>query len=273
MNVARSAAASPVLTTPPALATPPPALEVQELRRELAECITEMKEFRREMADFRISVAGITARMDGFEQRLEVVELKCAESAVEKVAELECCVTRLKQELCDRDQEALLSDLEIGHLPEEKGENVLHAVTVLAAKLGVVLDQRDVVFAERVGVAQLAEAAGQAPRPRRVVVRLVRRHLRDELLQAARVRRSLTAADAGRTASTGAPMARIFLNERLTRENRHLFYRVREECRRLQWRFSWTKRGRVYARQGDGKPAYPIRSEADVERVFGARPV
>lgn len=245
--------------------------ELKSFKEDVHTLCSEMREFRLEMADFRVSLAGVSARLDCFEERLEAVEQRRAGPAVE-VAELERTVTQLKIELNERDQEALQSDLEIGHLPEEKGESVLHAVTVLAAKLGVTLEERDVVFAERVGVAQGAGAGVEAPRERRVVVRLARRYLRDQLLQAARVRRTLTAADAGRAnAANSGP--RIFLNERLTRVNRQLFHRVRDECRRLQWRFSWTKRGRIYARQADGKPAYPIRSEADLSRVFGSNPV
>lgn len=243
---------------------PPRKDDVLELRQELAECVAEIRGFRREIAEFQVSVAGINARMDGIEQRLEAVEMKRTEP-VAKITDLEHTIAQLKVELNDRDQEALLSDLEIGHLPEEKGENVLHAVTVLAAKLGVTLEERDVVYAERIGVEQHASAAGLEPRARRVVVRLTRRHLRDQLLQAARVRRTLNAADAG----YAAPHQRIYLNERLTRINRQLFHCVREECRKLQWRYSWTKRGRIYARQGDGKPVHLIRSEADVGRVFG----
>lgn len=241
---------------------------VQDLRRELAECLKELKEFRKEMADFRTSVAFLTSRMDGLEQRLEAVEQRSAEPATETTAELERAVAHLKLELNERDQELLQSDLEIGHLPEEKGENILHTVTVLAAKLGVALEERDIVFAERVGIMQGAGAAGDIQRERRVVVRLARRHLRDQLLQSARVRRTLTAADTGRADKTNS-RGRIFLNERLTRANRLLFHRVREECRKLQWRFSWTKRGRIYARQADGKAAHHIRHEADFERVFG----
>lgn len=256
-------------------AAPPaaPALDLQDVHQEMSEWMSEIREFRREMAEFRASIAGLTSRMDSIELRLEAVERGREESSPE-VADLRCKVALLQQELNDRDQEALLSDLEIGHLPEQRGENVVHTVSVLATKLGVVLDERDIVFAERLGVAQGAGAAGEAPRARRVVVRLARRHLRDEMLQAARVRRTLTAADAGRDPSaiagaTVPPRARIFLNERLTRVNRQLFHRVREECRKFQWKYSWTKRGRVYVRQADGKQAYPIRSEEDVNRVFG----
>lgn len=244
---------------------------VRGLRQELADCVAEIKEFRREMGDLRMSFAGINARLDGFEQRLEIVENQRA-PASETVAKLECTVLQLQQELNDRDQESLQADLEIGQLPEEKGENILHTVSVLSAKLGVTLEERDVVYAERMGVLQGAAAAGGEARSRRVVVRLARRDLRDRILQAARVRRTLTAADAGR-ATANEHHVRIFVNERLSRINRQLFHRVREECRRLQWRFSWTKRGRIYARQADGKPAYPIRSEEDLARVFGKTPV
>ncbi|KAL4708969.1 hypothetical protein ACJJTC_005830 [Scirpophaga incertulas] len=132
--------------------------------------------------------------------------------------------------------EALLTDLEIGQMPEDKAENAFHAVCVLATRLGVPLEERDVVYAERVG-ARPDEAGG---RPRRMVVRLARRSLRDELLRAARLRR------------TG------------------FFIGVREECRRLQWRYCWTRRGRIFARQGEGRQVFQLRSEMDIPRVFGS---
>lgn len=258
----------------PAVSPAAPCLDLQSMHRELTEWMVEMREFRQEMAEFRASISGLSVRMDSIEQRLEAVEQQ-REKPLAELTDLRCKVILLQQELNDRDQDSLLSDLEIGHLPEEKGENIVHEVTVLAARLGVALEERDIVFAERIGIMQGAGAAGEVPRARRVVVRLARRHLRDQMLQGARVRRTLTAADAGRDLSaiagaTVPPRARIFLNERLTRVNRQLFHRVREECHKLQWKYTWTKRGRIYARQADGKQAYPMRSEEDVTRVFGS---
>lgn len=245
--------------------------ELRALRAEVRDLGSELKETRLEMADFRVSLNGVSARMDGLELRLESVEQARAVCPAEPVLEaavvarLQSTVAQLQQELNDRDQEALLADLEISQLPEVKGENVLHSIMVLSAKLGVPLEERDIVFAERVGMARGEGAGGERPRTRRIVVRLLRRDLRDRLLQGARVRRSLTAGDAGRT--DAGP--RIFVNERLSRLNRQLFHRAREECRRLQWRYTWTKRGRVFVRQADGRDAFPIRCEADIQRVFG----
>ncbi|KAL0860792.1 hypothetical protein ABMA27_009336 [Loxostege sticticalis] len=240
--------------------------ETREQHRDVCAQIAGLKDMGRVTAlDERISSLesrtnsigkDSAGRLGAVEQRLEAVEARRPgpETDAGAVAELERTVSVLRQELNDRDQEALLADLEIGQLPEAKGENVLHSVCVLASRLGVPLEERDVVFAERVG-APPAEAGGRA---RRVVVRLARRHLRDELLRAARVRRGV--AEGG---------GRVFVNERLTRSNRQLYHQVREECRKLQWRYSWTRRGRVFVRRSDGAQVFQIRSPDDFLRVFG----
>lgn len=139
---------------PPHVTSPAGDSDVKEMRRELAECMSKLREFRKE---FRLSMSSMGSRMDGFEQGLQVVEerndVAAAHSSAE-IIELQQTVVQLKQELNERDQEALLSDLDIGHLPEEKGENTAHVVTLLAAKLGITLEQRDIVFAERVGATE-----------------------------------------------------------------------------------------------------------------------
>ncbi|XP_047995511.1 uncharacterized protein LOC125233510 [Leguminivora glycinivorella] len=250
--------------------------QLRLLRADFGAVRDDIAGLRQEVAKLHSLFGGLSSRLDVLEDKVRCLEERPVGSAdrdpegqtsAVPVVELQQTVARLQLELNDRDQDALLSDLDIGHIPEAKGENVVHTVTVLAAKLGMTLDQRDVVFAERVGAVDRRgegvddDAVG---RPRRVVVRLSRRQLRDELLQAARVRRNISFTDG----NPSAPPCRVFVNERLTRTNRLLFHKVRELCRQQQWRFSWTRRGRIYARQGEGKPAIQIRSQEDVDRVF-----
>ncbi|KAL0869749.1 hypothetical protein ABMA27_005978 [Loxostege sticticalis] len=239
-------------------------VDLEEVREDLRALRGEMRELvgqeRLETLEKEAGVnhAAVSARIGALEARVEATERRRAEAGPDEAEGLRRTVEELKLELNERDQEALLADLDIGQLPEQKGENVIHTVCVLAARLGVPLEERDVVFAERVG-APPAEAGGRA---RRVVVRLARRHLRDELLRAARVRR-------GATEGGG----RVYVNERLTRSNRQLFHQVRGECRKLQWRYSWTRRGRVFVRRSDGAQVYQIRSPDDFARVFGPQTV
>ncbi|XP_061718249.1 uncharacterized protein LOC133525859 [Cydia pomonella] len=255
--------------------------QLRLLRADFGSVHDEVVGLRQEVQRFHDLLSGLTGRLVVLEEKVRRLEERPVvpidggpedSSPSGATVELQQTVARLQLELNDRDQDALLSDLDIGHVPETKGENVVHTITVLAAKLGVTLEQRDVVFAERVGAVDRGEEGANTEaggRPRRVVVRLARRQLRDELLQAARVRRNFTFSDENQP----GPPRRVFVNERLTRTNRQLFHKVRELCRQQQWRFSWTRRGRIYARQGEGKSAFPIRSEADLVRVFGASSV
>ncbi|KPJ10694.1 hypothetical protein RR48_02962 [Papilio machaon] len=134
------------------------------------------------------------------------------------------------------------------------------------------LDERDIVSAERVGRKTVlvenergTEAAATLARPRALVVRLVRRSARDELLRAARVRRIL---DSAGVVSSVAPR-RVYVNERLSRLNKQLFYKAREESRRLKWKFAWTKNGKIFVRRDYTQTAVRIRDQADITRVFG----
>ncbi|VVC89755.1 unnamed protein product [Leptidea sinapis] len=163
-----------------------------------------------------------------------------------------------------REQDILQSDIEISNLPEVAGENPTQTFMVLATRLGVSLKHEEVVFAERIG--RMVEInKGENKTSLRLVVRLSRRQLRDELIQSARVRRGATSADLG----IDLPPQRFYASERLTPANRKLFYSAREAARNQQWKFTWTKRGRIYIRQGEGKPIHNIRSDDDLARVFG----
>ncbi|XP_045541400.1 uncharacterized protein LOC123722877 [Papilio machaon] len=177
-------------------------------------------------------------------------------------------IADLRIQLNDRDQELLLNDVEIAGLPEERNENVLHLVSVVAVKLGLTLEDRDIVHAERQGAVRRnrgdGEGAPQQPRP--LVVRLARRAQRDALLRAARVRRGLTTADMN---IAGTPR-KFYVNERLTRNNRQLFGKTREAASRLQWKYVWTKGGRIFTRKEEGKAIERISSEEDIKKIFGS---
>ncbi|KAF9803255.1 hypothetical protein SFRURICE_007101 [Spodoptera frugiperda] len=86
-----------------------------------------------------------------------------------------------------------------------------------------------------------------------------------QLLHAARVRRGLTTADLN---LHGQPK-RVYVNEHLTRSNARLFHLAREAGQRSRYKYVWTREGRIYARKEDGVSAVRIRSDADINKIFG----
>lgn len=237
-----------------------------------------------EINDVKNNVTTIESRLLKLES--ENAELKTAMSAMKSQAQtnadasaLKNTIVQLHSELNERDQATLMNDVEITGVPEFPGESVMNIVTSTAAKIGVQLDARDVVVAVREGasrgVAGAVEAEGRpaaaGSRPRRIVVRLARQVLRDDLLRATRVRRNVDTSDLG--LPHHVPV-RLYINERLTRVNRVLLGKAREAKRELGWKFVWTKEGRIYTRRDDtpSSRAQRLRNEEDLERIFGIRP-
>ncbi|CAG4958874.1 unnamed protein product [Colias eurytheme] len=245
--------------------------------------LEELKKFRsemgQEMEEVKAGISNLSARMnklfetvDSLSLRLDTLEEKVSKLEEQRSAyctsegtDLSETVELLKTQLNDRDQELLMTDIEISGLPECENENLTHVFTLIGTKLGVAVSENDVVNIHRVGPPRSQSPGGPGPSSRVVSVRLTRRSIRDQLLKSARVRRGLDTTNL----MIGGPVRRLYLNERLTRTNRQIFRKAREEGDRLRWRYVWTRDGRIYARKQSGTTAIRIRSEADLAKVFG----
>lgn len=254
--------------------------ELKRVSEEIKELCSDMRDVRVEISEFRSSLKANQEKMTSIENRLTALESsQSPDSDSRALSKLEENIKNLTTELHNRDQISLLNDLEITGIPETQGENPIHIVSLLATKIGMSLDERDIVSAERIGAptsiqtstasttTAAATAAGAAVirQPRRIMIRFTRRTTRDKYLQSARVRRGITSDDI----VSAAPPTRVYVNERLTKFNRQLFAKAREACRRKQWKYCWTRDGRVLVRKENGIPYVRITSDEDFDRVFG----
>ncbi|XP_045504513.1 uncharacterized protein LOC123704862 [Colias croceus] len=241
--------------------------------------IDEIKLLRTEISNFRLDMTKLTTLVTNFASRLDSIEERvshleagsgaAADKDNEQLQQSLDSIELLKKQLNESEQEMLLNDVEITGISENSGENLLHITITLAQKLGLAIDERDIANVHRRGVRRRGEGegsgAGEAPQSRPIVVRLTRRHLRDELLRAARVRRG---ADTAGTGVQGEPR-RFYVNEHLTYSNRKLFFAAREKLGRSKnWRFVWTRAGHVYARRDNKSKVVNIKSEDDINKVF-----
>lgn len=229
------------------------------LRTELSACTQEIASFRQEMCTIRSSVAEFNRRLDDFDERITKIENgKKIDTTDGDI------IAQLREDLNERDQELLQNDIEITGITELNGENLLQIVNLVASKLGVNIEDRDVVSVQRAGPRR-ATASSELPRARAICVRLARRTLRDEFLQAARVRRG--ADTTGFNIDTQP--RRFYVNERLTRVNRSLFYAARAKAKEAGWRYVWTRDGRIFTRRAAGdKIKHRIKCSHDVDEVF-----
>ncbi|KAI8425632.1 hypothetical protein MSG28_011448 [Choristoneura fumiferana] len=255
-----------------------------EMKNEFAHVIDRIKTEFSETTDF------LSDQIKGFKTDLSIVNRKIRDLEQENSrlnAELQHLksnpstknsgasqevIEKMHLELNERDQALLLNDVEISGVPEHQGESALHITQTLSQKLGISLEERDIVSAERAGPRKTYSGEDRSgTRPRPLVVRLARRALRDQILRSARVRRTLDTSYVGLPEHSPYP---IYVNERLTKTNRNIFWKSRRAGSAAGWKFVWTKEGRIYARRTDSNDSRAVRiqSEKDILRVFGVDP-
>lgn len=216
------------------------------------------------------SIDTLTTTISAHNSRLELLEAKVAtlEGKMEEAhstPSTESIVLQLQSDIAERDQAMLSNDLEIASFPEGANENCSQIIISVAKKIGVEIGEEDIVSAERAGPPRPATQQGAPVWPRPIAVRLVRRATRDALLHAARTRRDLNTDGI----KPLGPTNRIYVNERLTKYNRVLLKKTRAMALELQHKFVWTRDGKIFVRQSEGKPRHRIRNEMDLTRVFG----
>ncbi|XP_046976338.1 uncharacterized protein LOC124542434 [Vanessa cardui] len=236
--------------------------QIKLLRNELVAVTHEVSSFRQELMYLKNTMSEVGKRVDSIEIRLSRLEETSTSNPNTGLLEE---IAHLKSELNDRDQSCLTNDVEITGITERAGENLPHILGLVACKIGVQIDEKDVVYVERSGPRPAHVENSERLRPRPIVVRLARRALREQLLRAARVRRG---ADSSGFEIDKEPK-RFYINERLTQANRFLFFKAREKGHKNGWRYVWTRGGRIYARRSKETAAHRIRSEDDLMTVFG----
>lgn len=239
--------------------------ELKLYMRDLIQSQTDS--IRESISDLFNAIQAQNTRIERLEVRVHELESKKEEKHPQDLSVLENQIIQLQAEIADRDQALLSNDVEIAGCPEITTENCTHLVLAIAKKVGVELDEKDIVSAERAGPPRPAREGGAPARPRPVAVRLTRREPRDALLRAARVRRNLNTEGL----QLPGPATSIFVNERLGKHNRRVFQEARELARELLFKFVWTRDGKIFVRQDHGMARHRLRSDTDLLRVFGKR--
>ncbi|XP_063823764.1 uncharacterized protein LOC135073509 [Ostrinia nubilalis] len=227
----------------------------------------QIKSFKAELCTMNNKVKVL--EVENSRLNAEIVAIKKHQSCQPSASELQNIIDQMHSELNEREQTLLLTEVEITGVPEYQSESSTHIVQAIAKKLGMTIDEQDIVSVVRAGPKRLVGAEGDTkPRPRPLVVKLTRRSIRDDLLRNARVRRGLTTENIG--LPDGTP-SRVYVNERLTKTNRRIFHQARLAAGAVNWKFVWTKEGRIFSRRTDSgeSRAVQIKSEKDIKRVFG----
>jgi TolA-binding protein len=244
---------------------------IRELKTYMADLIhNSTHSIRDALNDLANTIKDQNERIRQLEARVTDLENKAEQTHPNNISALESTIAQLKADMSERDQSLLSNDIEISGCPELPNENCTHLVLLIATKAGMDLEEKDIVTAYRAGPA-IATSTSAGPtvnkelvRPRPLVVRFARSAPQAAMLKTARVRRNLTTEGL----QIPGPIKSIYINERLTKHNRLLFRKARDLARELNYRYAWTRDGKIFVCQGQGQTRHRIRTEDDLQRVF-----
>ncbi|CAG9115490.1 unnamed protein product [Plutella xylostella] len=205
-----------------------------------------------------------------FSKKLEEYEKVIATQSTE-ILDLKAAVSILQENARNTEQRALKNEIEVIGVPETENEGLQHLAILVSKKMGVDLSESDIDTVFRAGprrstLSSNLPATINYPRP--LVVKLVRHAKRNEIIKASKIRKNLNSEGIAQ-----GPVAKMYVNERLTKENRLLFREARTRAHNYNFRYCWTRDGSIYIKKADGRPAIHIKSQEDLDQHIGAAPI
>lgn len=225
--------------------------------------LSEIRLLRQQVCDLKQQNSDIGLKLsdvsEALNQRLEDFNRKII-ARDNEILLLKDSIAQLQHKLVISEQENMKSELEIIGVPEENNENLVHISMVTAQKIGVQLIETDIDEVYRAG----QRRTNLVGKPRSIVLRLTRRIKRTELLKAAKERRPLSSADIIQGTSS-----KMYINERLTKNNRLLFREARSRAQLYKFQYCWVRNGTIYVRKAEKQPSIPIRTPLDLDEKVG----
>lgn len=193
------------------------------------------------------------------ENKFLIAECKSLKSELlESVNEIKI----LKDSFNDVDQYLRRDCVEIRGLPLTNAqENTNNIVLQVAEKIGVELVPNDISICHRL--------PNKAPpgqirntRPDAIIVKFVRRDVKEKFYRARKNLKNLTAADFGYQETN-----RIFINENLSQRNKELFNSCLKFKKDKAYKFIWTFSGKIYLRKDENTPPVHIKNYNVLQRL------
>lgn len=221
---------------------------VECFTRELAKLKIELKEEIARSHDdlmnkFKLSFDSLGTEITSLKE--DYVQLKNENFEINKE------IYQLKSQLDDFEQYSKNSNLVISGIPENVDENLFDILNVMANKLQI--HNSGIIDYHRIST---RKASSIKP----IIVKFISKKQRNAFFAATKVKR-LRANDL----KENFDQMKIFVNEHLTNLNKSLFYEVRQFKAKNNYKFAWTKDGKIYLRKSESDPIIRIKELKDLD--------
>lgn len=173
---------------------------------------------------------------------------------------LESSFKSLNKATNDLEQYTRRECVEIRGVPQYPDESTNLIVEQVGKVIGVEITDKDISVSHRLPATKTNKSKKPGPSP--IIVKFVRRDMKDAFYRARTKLKGMTSKDLGFTNEQ-----RVFISESLTPMNRELFNEALKVKKDLNFKFIWTSNGRVFLRVSEESPVIFISSRDDLVKV------
>lgn len=166
-------------------------------------------------------------------------------------------VNSLEVRVRNVEQHSRRQNIEIDGVPETQGEDVSTILRDVAKSIGLEMKPEKVVAAHRVPTFNKKRAPP-------IIVRFATYEARDVWIAAFKNVRPLTANKINPNFSSSH---KVFINEHLSPENKQLLSKTKEVAKAKQYKYVWSREGKIFVRKVDGEKCKRVDSLCDLEKL------
>lgn len=228
----------------------------------------KMTSILNEFSDLKASVEFMNANYESLRKEVASAQnsVKAVEAKLQTYEANDKLIVDLQAKIDTMEQRARQCNIEIGNLPEKRGEQLCGILETIGDLIKHPIPASDIIAIHRV-----PHADPKSKHPKNVVVKMSSEAARDNVLAAYRLAKGVTAEAIGITGQS--KKTPIYMNEHLTLRNKGIFREARKVAKEYQFKYVWSKHGTVLVRHSDSAPAIPLRSIEDVVKIKNYKPV
>lgn len=160
-------------------------------------------------------------------------------------------IGELKQDIVDLKQYSRRCNLEISNLPETENEDIKQVMSNIQ-------EFADISFVDNISALHRVPSFNK-DKPKPIICQLNNKSLRDTLLKKLR-----SIKISARQINPRFPDLPVYFNEHLAPEIKNLFFHARKAKSELNFKFCWTRDGKIFLRKNESSKIYRINSLDDL---------
>lgn len=230
--------------------------DMDQLEKTLKKLFTDFKkEIKKDMREFQDSLSYNNAMLEDALKKIEDMT-EAQKNMGEENIELKNKVKLLESSMDDLEQYTRNKNVQIDGIPPKQDENLRDIVMNIGNKIQVDIKREDIDAIHRIPT-----RSTKTPEP--IVVQFLTRQMRESVVQKAREVKVHT-----KDLGFNEESKQIYVNEHLTRKKKHILFEARRLKYEKNYKYLWTKSGKIFIRKEDRSPIINLNSIDDLHKIM-----